>query len=91
MVQGFQWGRGAHDSSRVSWHAPKSFLGVMNHAPSDIHFSVESDICSALNVLIQYLVESLSGVIHLVCTYEEGEGDQANAYKCVQGGEGVDP
>ena len=68
---------------------PRVFLGVMNHAPTDIHFSVESDICSALNVLIQYLVESSLGVIHLVRTHEEGEGDQANAYKCIQGGGGL--
>ena len=28
------------------------------------------------------------GVIHLVRTHEGGEGGQANAYECVQGGEG---
>ena len=28
------------------------------------------------------------GVIHLVRTHEGGEGGQANAYECVQGGRG---
>ena len=28
------------------------------------------------------------GVIHLVLTHEGGRGGQANAYECVQGGEG---
>ena len=37
---------------------PRVHLGVMNHAPSDISFSVERDIWSALNILIERLVES---------------------------------
>ena len=32
----------------------------------------------------------LNGVIHLVRTHDGGEGGQANAYECVQGGRGVD-
>ena len=30
----------------------------------------------------------IQGVIHLVRTHEGGEGGQANAYECVQGGRG---
>ena len=37
---------------------PRVHLGVINHTPSDIYFSVEGDIWSALNVSIQCLVES---------------------------------
>ena len=39
---------------------------------------------------IQEKEENIKGVIHLVRTHEGGEGGQANAYECVQGGRGVD-
>ena len=37
---------------------PRVHLGVINHTPSDIYFSVEGDIWSALNVSMQCLVDS---------------------------------
>ena len=40
------------------------------------------EICICISNLNIY------GVIHLVRTHEGGEGDQANAYECVQGGRG---
>ena len=41
-----------------------------------------------LNFILWNGKASLKGVIHLVRTHEGGEGGQANAYECVQGGRG---
>ena len=46
---------------------------------TELHYSTKK---------LEHSLNILKGVIHLVRTHEGGEGGQANAYECVQGGKG---